>query len=573
MIYDRGIKYRRMADECAIFDGRNSRIYLIQFYRKDILMMKTKKIIGLLLTAALLFTLCGTALASESTEEAEEPTAAEIATGPGPVVMEMDADSIDLTEEQLNTLSDIVSNVGDCSYGADTASKYDIHMGVEYDKDIVNAVLFNTDSIDFSTPGEYETTYRIFFNREPLLAYMNENGIDAEDYSGLTEATTDHVVCRVDTTTTINAAESTDTGYETGYKTAAYKGMTFSYPAQYEYEEEDDVGMILMENDQTMVLFMSVDMSEAGEDLDDETVDTILEYAVESAIESYDAYQNESIGDMIIDGCTAKEVTALVTAGSSFVNFNCIAIYDQDGQYIYEVQYASVDFEDGNISEYADIVDSITFGEESTIDEEETDSVGANENNDFLFENVAGGKDFSENQLEIKAVPTEDGLIAVFITNDSDDIIQEINVQINYKDENGTTIDLDSDLHDVVLPGSTVVSRMKAPDSYADYEIETEVDPDTHPYYKNHAEDVDIQSNIGEDCIIIEITNNGDDSIREIEYDVVLYKDDKIVTIMYPQDVYDVEPGKTVTEKENTYGKDFDDYEIYLNQAHTFDRD
>ena len=38
----------------------------------------------------------------------------------------------------------------------------------------------------------------------------------------------------------------------------------------------------------------------------------------------------------------------------------------------------------------------------------------------------------------------------------------------------------------------------------------------------------------------------------------------------YPQDIMDVQSGETVTEKINTYGEEYDRFEIYLNQAHTF---
>lgn len=173
-------------------------------------------------------------------------------------------------------------------------------------------------------------------------------------------------------------------------------------------------------------------------------------------------------------------------------------------------------------------------------------------------------------QVDARVLPTADGLMCVFITNNSDAVIDELSVQINYKDEGGTTVDMDEDWHDMVLPGSTVVSRMDAPDNYVDYEIETSVELGAHPKYENHASDVVINSNQGDKCVIVEITNNSDVLIDEIEYIAVLYKGDEIVTVKYPQDVMDVESGQTVTEKVETYSEDYDRFEIYLNQAHTF---
>ena len=173
-------------------------------------------------------------------------------------------------------------------------------------------------------------------------------------------------------------------------------------------------------------------------------------------------------------------------------------------------------------------------------------------------------------QVEVKAVPTLDGLMCVFIKNNSNTVIDELDVQLIFKDESGTTIDTDEDGHDMVLPGSTVVSRMEAPESYTEYEIVTSVELGVNPKYENHSADVDVNSNQGDDCIIVEITNNSGVSIDEVEYIAVLYKGDQIVTVEYPEDVMDVPAGQTITEKINTYDEEYDRFEVYLNQAHTF---
>ncbi len=184
-------------------------------------------------------------------------------------------------------------------------------------------------------------------------------------------------------------------------------------------------------------------------------------------------------------------------------------------------------------------------------------------------------------KLDVQAKVTLDGQVAVFATNNSDTTIDELELQINYIDENGNIIDMDTDGHDMVLPGYTVVSKMDVPSvDFADAEIEYEISLGDHPSYVNHSEDVVIESNPGNDCVIVKITNNSNVQIREIEYDVVLFKGDDVVTICYPNDIYDVAPGATETEKENVYslktyqplkyGTDYDRIEVYLNQAHTF---
>lgn len=173
-------------------------------------------------------------------------------------------------------------------------------------------------------------------------------------------------------------------------------------------------------------------------------------------------------------------------------------------------------------------------------------------------------------QLEITPQKTLDGEICLFITNNSNATIDELGVQINYKDGSGNTIDTEKDGHDMVLPGSTVVSKLSAPEEYADFEVTSDIELNCHPSYQNHADKIFISSNMGEDCVIIEITNNDNVSIDEIEYVVVYYKGDDIAHVDYPQDIYDVEAGKKVTEKASPYDVDYDGYEVYLNQAHTF---
>ena len=91
-----------------------------------------------------------------------------------------------------------------------------------------------------------------------------------------------------------------------------------------------------------------------------------------------------------------------------------------------------------------------------------------------------------------------------------------------------------------------------------------------HPKYENHANDVIVNSNQGDQGIIVEIVNNSDVSLDEVEFIAVLYKGEQITTVKYPQDIYDVPAGQTITEKINLYTDDYDRFEIYLNQAHTF---
>lgn len=178
--------------------------------------------------------------------------------------------------------------------------------------------------------------------------------------------------------------------------------------------------------------------------------------------------------------------------------------------------------------------------------------------------------DSVQQQVDIRAVPTSEGNVCAFITNNSDTIIDELDVQILYKDESGATIDIAEDGHDMVLPGSTLVSRMDAPDTYASLESSAIVELGVNPNYENHAANVELNTNEGDDCVIVEIKNTGSIDIEEIEYILVFYKGDTVSFVTYPEDVRDVKAGDVITEKVDIYGRDYDKYEIYLNQAHTF---
>ena len=172
--------------------------------------------------------------------------------------------------------------------------------------------------------------------------------------------------------------------------------------------------------------------------------------------------------------------------------------------------------------------------------------------------------------IDIRYALTDDGNLGVFITNNSDIVVNELEIQALYKNDEGVTISTAKDGHDMVLPGYTVVSRLDAPDEFASVEFEKDVELGVHPYYENHSEEIALNMHDGSNGIILEITNNSAVKIEELEYIVVYYLGDHIVSVSYAQDVRDIDPGKTVTEEISPYNIEYDHYVIYLNQAHTF---
>ena len=173
--------------------------------------------------------------------------------------------------------------------------------------------------------------------------------------------------------------------------------------------------------------------------------------------------------------------------------------------------------------------------------------------------------------VDIKTEVQSDGnFMAVFITNKNKVVIDELELDVNFYDSNDKIIDLEEDGHDMLLPDSTVVSRIEMPNNYDHFDTKVSVELGVHTSYENHSKDVDLSYNFGEDCVIVQITNNANVKIDEVEYIVLLYSDDTLVSVEYPEDVSDLESGDTETEKVNIYGKKCNKAEVYLNQAHTF---
>lgn len=181
-----------------------------------------------------------------------------------------------------------------------------------------------------------------------------------------------------------------------------------------------------------------------------------------------------------------------------------------------------------------------------------------------------------EKQIAVELVEyTNDGdrYAGALIKNNSKEQIGELEIQFLFYDADGKIIGTDSDGHDAVLPGSTVVSfvsDMDVPQSYDHMDYKLSIDVEANSGYENHAAKVKIDTNIGDDCVILQITNNADVDIEELEYAVVFYKDGKIVDMGYGVDVYDIPAGDTVIEEYSSWGVDFDTYVVYINQAHTF---
>ena len=327
-----------------------------------------------------------------------------------------------------------------------------------------------------------------------------------------------------------------------------FQGYCFQIPADWEAgENTDELLYYYPQNGMLMIAYSPMDQSITD---DQARSDFLTAFG-----SSMDSYELTGESEEYVAGTIAYRDTMNISAAGEEWNTQMVT-FDCEGGIINFSMYSLVSAN----TDYTDDLNGILASLEKV--ENGAASSGA----------AQGSVDAEtvRQDVDVKVVPTADGLMCAFITNNSEVTIDELGLQINYKDDTGTTIDMDEDWHDMVLPGSTVVSRLDAPEQYADYEVQTSVELGVHSTYENHAEKVEVKSNQGDKCIIVEITNNADVDIDEIEYIAVLYQGDEIVTVEYSQDIYEVSAGETVTEKIDTYSEEYDSFEIYLNQAHTF---
>ncbi len=328
------------------------------------------------------------------------------------------------------------------------------------------------------------------------------------------------------------------------------QGYRYEIPVNWEENNSTDTNFYFYPDNG--LLMVSYEEAE-GASITDESFRKIYSQNVSSGFEKYELlsdYEREIAGQKAY--CEKTNFTA---SGRDFKGE--FVAFDYHGGIISFMMGTYSDSDINYDEDFEKIINSIEL---------ESGPVSTGENK---IENATDIESIKSN-VDIKAVQTQDGLICAFITNNNEVVVDELNIQINYKDESGATIDLDEDGHDMILPGNTVVSRMEAPDAYSSFEIDTTLEMGVNSKYENHADKVAIASNQGEDGIIVEITNNSEVSLDEVEVIAVLYQGEEIVTVSYPSDIYDIPSGKTVTEKIRAYGDVYDRFEVYLNQAHTF---
>lgn len=178
----------------------------------------------------------------------------------------------------------------------------------------------------------------------------------------------------------------------------------------------------------------------------------------------------------------------------------------------------------------------------------------------------------------VSCTVTESSTLVAIFENTGDIVVPDFEAQFLLKDANGNILSTEKDGHDVVLPHSQVVSRISLFGSEYDnidsVEVLIDADKNTNTY-ENHAAQLDIKSNIGNDCVIAQITNKSGVKIEELEVVTVFFKGDVVVGAEEQEETQIPDGSLTVMQFSIPYDKqynrvNYDAYKVYINQAHTW---
>ncbi len=151
-----------------------------------------------------------------------------------------------------------------------------------------------------------------------------------------------------------SASEETSSG-----KAAVYQEMMYYYPEDWEYEVNDEGVILTSEDSQAMIILMSVDLSEGGNDYNEDNIGELFDLALSSIISGYDEVKDESEADVTVAGCLAKEQTASISLDDVWYTSDSTAIYDEESQYVYVIVYVAYSDSEGYPDVYQNLLDTI----------------------------------------------------------------------------------------------------------------------------------------------------------------------------------------------------------------------
>ncbi len=133
-----------------------------------------------------------------------------------------------------------------------------------------------------------------------------------------------------------------------------------------------------------------------------------------------------------------KRKDGTIIVGEKFTNENKNGSYSQDIEWSDEK--VKIEFENG----LADKSLEKSFNEYLKTHPHDIVESSSNDSSSLISE--------PSDNISIKTAKTLDGKVCAFITNNGEKTVDELEIQILYKDTSGNVIDTDSDGHDMVLP-------------------------------------------------------------------------------------------------------------------------
>ncbi len=171
-----------------------------------------------------------------------------------------------------------------------------------------------------------------------------------------------------ETAITDETVEETEEAEEEESKlvTTNFKGISFSYPENCEYEESEEYATITIVPGEKAVTIMAQDESDLGD-----TADVMFELANTAILNGMDDVQDREDYDTTLAGMDAKGTTAVVTSSDLTINYTITTIYEESTKYIYSICYMATLDADDDDTIYLDLLDSMSVKPGEAADTEE----------------------------------------------------------------------------------------------------------------------------------------------------------------------------------------------------------
>jgi len=178
-----------------------------------------------------------------------------------------------------------------------------------------------------------------------------------------------------------------------------------------------------------------------------------------------------------------------------------------------------------------------------------------------------------EDKITIDSESSTNGELIVFLQNNNNTTI-DLTVEAEFYDKEGNIIGTEEDL--VTLGKSSKAALgFDQPDSFDTHKINLRAS-DSSDYIKSYHDDLTISDNNTGKEVIIKLKNTSKNTIESINVAVVFYKNDKIVGFDNNYE-FDLKSNKEASMSIHVpYSKDsfeiidFDDYEIFINDAYSY---